>query len=191
MHAFLIVGNSEQLRSNKVNEIALEQKAKKIQFALQKIEDVKNLKKFVKFKFNEKTAIVINNIDKVTTEAANAFLKNLEEPNNNLIYILTTNNITNVLPTIASRCQVIQVKQVLQVKQVKKTNYKDGLNIKDREIAIKFVEDLIYSDYQKDNFLNMENYLYTLRNLKVNGNVALQMTNLVVRMNSNVKTARI
>ena len=70
MHAFLIInGNPE--------EFAKKQNAKVIPFVLQKIEDARELKKFVKFSFAEKTAIVIEKIDKATPQAQNAFLKNL------------------------------------------------------------------------------------------------------------------
>ena len=64
-------------------------------------------------------------------------------------------------------------------------NYKDALNIKDRDEAIKFVGDLIFIDHEKNDFKNMENYLQTLQNLKANGNVSLQLTNFVVKMTSN------
>ena len=73
MHAFLLVNNDPI-------EFAKKQHAKVIPFTLQKIEDVRELKKFVKFSLSEKTAILIENIDTATPEAANAFLKNLEEP---------------------------------------------------------------------------------------------------------------
>lgn len=183
MHAFLLI-NSDPV------EFAKKESAKVIPFILQKIEDSKELKKITKFKFNEKTAIVIENIDSATTEAANAFLKNLEEPNQNLIYILTAKIQENVLPTIISRCEIVRssfaIKSQINNKQSSITaiNYKEALNIKERDEAIGFVENLIYFDKQKNNFKNMENYLNTIKNLKLNGNVSLQLLNLVARMES-------
>ena len=64
-------------------------------------------------------------------------------------------------------------------------NYKDVLNIKDRDEAIRYIKNLIYLDHEKNDFKNMENYLQTLQNLKANGNVSLQLTNFVVKMTSN------
>lgn len=177
MHAFILINYDPA-------EFAKEQKAKIIPFILQKIEDARELKKFVKFSFSEKTAIVIEDIDKATPEASNAFLKNLEEPNDNLIYILTASNLVNVLPTITSRCQVLRIKKEEIRNNYKNINYKDALNIKDRSEAIKFIEDLIYFDHKNNNFKYQEIYLQSLKNLKANGNVSLQMTNLVVRMNN-------
>ncbi len=190
MHAFLLVGREITNNNQQIDSItpwanlAIEQKAKVILFVLQKIEDARELKKFVKFSNSSKTAIVIENIDSATPETQNAFLKNLEEPNNNLIYILTASNLENVLPTITSRCEVIKLQNnKLQITN-KVSNYKDALNIKDRDEAINFIENMIHVDHVKSDFKNMENYLKTIKNLKLNGNVSLQMTNLVVRMES-------
>ncbi len=187
MHAFLLVGREITNYKLPITNLAAEQQAKLLPFAMQRIEDSRELKKLVKFVFNEKTAIVIENIDNATPEAANAFLKNLEEPTKNIIYILTANNLSNVLPTIVSRCQVVKIAnhRLQTPNKLQITDYKDALNIKDREEAIKFVENLIYIDYEKNNFKNMDHYLSTIKNLKLNGNVALQMTNLVVTMNRN------
>ena len=175
MHAFLLI-NSDPF------DFAIKQKAKHIPFTLQKIDDAKELKKLVKFSFSEKTAIVINDIDQATTETANAFLKNLEEPTKNIIYILTTKNLSGVLPTIVSRCEVMRFSSAIR-EQKEKLNYKDAVNIKDRDEAIKFIEDLLIIDHQNNVFENMENYLKTIKNLKANGNVSLQLTNFVVTMN--------
>lgn len=181
MHAFILINTDP-------NEFAKKQNAKIMPFTMQKIEDARELKKFVKFSFSEKTAIIINDIDKITPEAANAFLKNLEEPTKNIIYILTASNLSNVLPTIISRCQIVKSTnpQIYKSTNINMDyDYKDALNIKDREEAIKFIENLIYQDHENQNFKNMENYLNTIQNLRANGNVSLQLTNFVVRMNRN------
>lgn len=51
--------------------------------------------------------VVINNIERLTEEASNSLLKSLEEPNHNIIFILTTNSLSKVLPTIISRSQLV------------------------------------------------------------------------------------
>lgn len=50
---------------------------------------------------------LIDHAEQMTTEAANAFLKTLEEPPSNSIIILTTTKVNSLLPTILSRCQKI------------------------------------------------------------------------------------
>lgn len=177
MHAFITTGHD-------IDYVAQKEKVKRqIPFQLQKIDDTRELKKLIKFSFSEQTAIIIEDIDKITIEAANAFLKNLEEPTKNIIYILTASNLSNVLPTIISRCEIVRVQDIENRVQLKQLNYNNALNIKDREEAIKFIEELIYFDHEKNIFNNMENYLTTIKNLKANGNVSLQMTGFVVRMN--------
>ena len=48
---------------------------------------------------------LINNADDLNNEAANSFLKLLEEPPDRTLFILTTSRKENILPTIVSRCQ--------------------------------------------------------------------------------------
>lgn len=57
---------------------------------------------------NETRVILISEAEKMNSEAANAFLKTLEEPNPNTLIILTTSNPNLILDTIKSRCQVIK-----------------------------------------------------------------------------------
>ena len=48
--------------------------------------------------------ILIDNIEYLNTNSINALLKVLEEPNDNLIFILINNNEKYILPTLKSRC---------------------------------------------------------------------------------------
>lgn len=56
-----------------------------------------------------KRIYVIRDADKMRSETANSMLKFLEEPDNDIIAILMTNNYNNILSTIISRCQVIRL----------------------------------------------------------------------------------
>lgn len=191
MHAFLITGPKEE-SLNYCLQVSKKYKAKILPVVLQKIDDVRNLRKLVKLSFPEKTAILIENIDSATTETQNAFLKNLEEPQKNLIYILTAKNLHNTLPTIQSRCETVKTSRQTSVVRNKNKETKQFLtknidgkfeiinNIKEREGAVEFVEDLIFFEREQNNFSNMENYLKTLKNLKANGNISLQLTNMLV-----------
>lgn len=51
---------------------------------------------------------VIHEADRLNEQAQNAFLKTLEEPPPKCMFILTTANPSELLPTIRSRCQTIQ-----------------------------------------------------------------------------------
>ncbi|MDD4781513.1 MAG: DNA polymerase III subunit delta' [Tissierellia bacterium] len=79
-----------------------------------KREDIDNLIESINIKPYEsnKKVYIINNCQDMTPQAANTFLKTLEEPPKDTIIILLTNNINLLLPTIISRCQVIKFKYV-------------------------------------------------------------------------------
>ncbi len=66
-------------------------------------------KAFLKPNEGRKTVVILTNIEEMRKEAANAFLKLLEEPSEDLVFILTTENMEGLLPTIISRCQHIRL----------------------------------------------------------------------------------
>lgn len=69
---------------------------------------------FIKPIFADKKIFIITSVDLSTEEAQNKLLKSLEEPNDCVYYILTTSNIENVLPTIRSRCNKIELPPVCE-----------------------------------------------------------------------------
>lgn len=76
------------------------------------IDDVRNLQKRLYLKpFKSKTkAMVIAILDRVTIEAQNSLLKVLEEPPNHTIIVLVSVSKELFLPTILSRCVLIELK---------------------------------------------------------------------------------
>ncbi len=73
------------------------------------IDTIRDLKREAKYKLYEgrKKVFIISEADQMRPEAANALLKILEEPPENLMLILITSRIHRILPTIRSRCQLI------------------------------------------------------------------------------------
>jgi len=61
--------------------------------------------------------ILIPEAHLMTTAAANAFLKTLEEPPPYALLLLTTTQVEDLLPTIVSRCQVVPL-HLLQVTEI-------------------------------------------------------------------------
>ncbi|MEX1062716.1 MAG: hypothetical protein WEC12_03870 [Balneolaceae bacterium] len=55
------------------------------------------------------TVIIITEIESMRKEAANSFLKLLEEPPEDVIFLLTTGAADQILPTILSRCRQIRL----------------------------------------------------------------------------------
>lgn len=56
--------------------------------------------------------VLIQSLERMTRDAANSFLKILEEPPPRTIFILTTNDIRLLLPTIVSRVRVVKFNPV-------------------------------------------------------------------------------
>jgi DNA polymerase III delta prime subunit len=151
--------------------------------------------------------IVCRDIHNAGEEALNAFLKNLEEPQENIYFALTAPSTRKVLPTIVSRCEVIRLivtlrdnnlqfiinneeaEKFIKLTTGEKLAYID--KIKDREKAIELAENLVnflhsglhentvkYSVQAK----NIEVAQKTLSGLKANGNVNLQLSNMVINL---------
>lgn len=202
MHAYLIVGREEGKIDEQIDKLVKKLKIKVFEFPLEKIGDVRDLGSFTKLEINQKTAILIKGIDAATTPALNAFLKNLEEPQENLIYILTCANKHGLLPTIVSRCQAIKtvpssrssVAGKLTSNFLKKSISEKLLftsKIRKRDEAVNFVEKFILGGHSllintKRNHLkiskNIRSANTALANLRANGNVQLQLANLVLSL---------
>lgn len=78
-----------------------------------KIIDFLSLKSY----FNNYKAVIIDNAEKLTTEAQNCLLKTLEEPKSKTVLILVTSQPDRLLTTIFSRCQLIKffkTKEILE-----------------------------------------------------------------------------
>ena len=190
MHAFILIGNNSEELSAETRELAKKLKARILEFPLKKIEDTRSLNNLIRLSLTEPTMIVSENIHEATTEALNAFLKNIEEPQENLYFALTAPSVRKVLPTIVSRCQVISLSSKKLVTESEKINQfleaKTGQRlaffdkIRDRKEAIDLVEELIFHLHKKGELTNMEILLKTLSGLKANGNVNLQLSDLAI-----------
>ena len=53
--------------------------------------------------------ILIDNVENLNKNSVNALLKIIEEPNENVFFILINNNEKNILPTLKSRCLIFKV----------------------------------------------------------------------------------
>ena len=58
---------------------------------------------------NEPRFILIDNIENLNKNSVNALLKIIEEPNENLFFILINNNEKYILPTLKSRCLTFKI----------------------------------------------------------------------------------
>jgi DNA polymerase III delta prime subunit len=202
MHAYLIVGREEERIGEQIEKLVRKLKVKILEFPLEKINDVRDLNSFTKLEISQKTAILIKGIDAATTPALNAFLKSLEEPQENLVYILTCANKHSLLPTIVSRCQVIKTvpgSQPLVSGKLTNNFLEKSISekllftseIRKRDEAVNFVEKFILGGHlllinKKRNHLKISKSIRSantaLANLKANGNVQLQLTSFVLSL---------
>jgi len=74
-----------------------------------KIEQVREAIQFLALKtWVEHRFVIVDGVEKITAQAANALLKSIEEPPEGTHFIFITANLSQVLPTIRSRCQIVQ-----------------------------------------------------------------------------------
>jgi len=119
MHSFLITTKDKNKASEYISNFLKEKDIYPIDVskpAYEKamgIEDVRNIQKKILLKpFKGKTkAVIIQAYENITTEAQNALLKILEEPPSNTIIIISTQKKELLLPTIISRCKIIELKE--------------------------------------------------------------------------------
>ena len=85
------------------------------------IDDIRELQERLGFLPYEgkRKAVLITGVEAMTTEAANAFLKILEEPSPTTNFILTTDRPNALLPTILSRCQKVRFEPLPQEAVIK------------------------------------------------------------------------
>lgn len=76
-----------------------------------KVEQIRDLKRFLETSSHSfgKRIIILDSAENLGVSSANALLKGLEEPPADVMFILLTDRPKAVLPTIASRCQVVSL----------------------------------------------------------------------------------
>lgn len=65
-----------------------------------------------------KKIYIINHADRLNPASANTILKFLEEPAPNIIAILVTDNVYQVIDTIASRCQIVSLNNIQSLEKL-------------------------------------------------------------------------
>ena len=97
---------------------------------------------------SNKRIYIINHAEKLNPVTANSILKFLEEPEENIIAILITDNKYQLLDTIISRCQIVSF-----------SSRKDNENSNEEEAIIK-IASIIFNDQETiNNFINTKTNL--------------------------------
>ena len=111
---------------------------------------------------------IIKDCDKMNKQASNCLLKFLEEPVDNVIAILLTNNFNKMLSTIVSRCQIIRLNNIVSLKNSSLENFaliccnnKDSFNqfITDENNKEILSSVISFLDYYEENNLDVLIYM--------------------------------
>lgn len=107
-------------------------------------EDVFKLEKSFSLSSQEpkgKLIYIIHHVENMTNEATNSLLKFLEEPEQEVYAFLTSLNTERLLPTIISRCQLLNVRSV-DPESVIAGAVKEGLSPEDSQILSNFHQNI-------------------------------------------------
>lgn len=172
-----------------------------------KIDQVRDLKRLLSLKpyYAPPKIALIPEAEKLTFEAQGALLKLLEEPPGETIFVLTTAQAENLLPTIVSRCQMINLPPESEISLTEEEikNYQEELakilksspgerikfteQIKSREEAEKFCQiqlflwrERLLKNPTTENTKVLREIQKTLKYLAANVNPRLALENLLL-----------
>ncbi|OGM28881.1 hypothetical protein A2801_02880 [Candidatus Woesebacteria bacterium RIFCSPHIGHO2_01_FULL_41_10] len=196
MHAYLIVGTSKESIELQKQHILETYELKELTFKPHKIADVREVIHLAAQAFNN-TAFILEDMQFASVEAQNALLKMLEEPTSDLTFILTTNNLHTILPTVRSRCSIIvaSIDSVIENSEMIETFLSADIgerlqivsSLTKREDAITFIQSLqvILTKTMSENMANAalaDASLKAAYALAKNANPSLTLTNMVLKI---------
>ena len=75
------------------------------------VDQIRSLSEFLNYtrSFEGYRVVLLNPVERMNKNAANSLLKSLEEPTDNTIIILLATNLSSIIPTIKSRCQLLSL----------------------------------------------------------------------------------
>jgi len=170
MQSILITGKDTQKLKEEAQKLCSEYKISKFDIEIFQTEkavgigDIRTLQKkiFLKPAESEKKAIILEAFFGMTNDSQNAFLKILEEPPESTIIIVLVTSLDFILPTVMSRCALINVGKLTKLTNeeiadnlrllsaLKNSSATFALKIsqdngKNREDALRFLEGLLVS----------------------------------------------
>lgn len=129
----LVVVKSENSESSLKNEKDMGE------IGIEQIRDVQQFLSHTSYYGNYKM-VIVEHAERMTREAQNCFLKNLEEPKGKTIIFLLSSKPDLLLPTIFSRCQHLTFlsKAKYEVSNQEQGILQNLLQVKDADLAVKF-----------------------------------------------------
>ena len=117
--------------------------------------------------------ILIDNIENLNKNSVNALLKVIEEPNENVFFILINNCEKNILPTLRSRCSIFKInftfnESIYVTNQILNENTLDLINYDLINYYNTPGEIINLINFSKDNNIDLKNYtLFNFLNLLI------------------------
>lgn len=185
MQSLIIVGKDKEKINSEIEKIFKDYKISRFDKEVVQpekqvgISDIRSLQKkiFLRPLSGDKKIVILEAYLGITNDAQNAFLKILEEPPLSTIIIIAANSLDFFLPTILSRCTVLDLNtkgdvndinaetNIKILKELKKGSISFAMvlaqnNSKDRETTLAFLEGLIITSHDllesSEDFSNME-----------------------------------
>ena len=84
------------------------------------VDQIRALSNFLNYSrsYNTNRVVILNPVERMNLNAANSLLKSLEEPSAHTVIILVTAKVSQLLPTIKSRCQLYNVTTPSKVESI-------------------------------------------------------------------------
>lgn len=123
---------------------------------------------------NNKKLYFIKQVDKLNVSASNKLLKFLEEPENNILGFLFTNNINAVLPTIKSRCEIFYLNDIKTDISEEISNEADEflVRLNNKEIHENFIYIKKILEYNREDILVILNLMFENLNEDLKNNTS-------------------
>jgi len=157
-----------------------------------KIEQIREMRKEIGLKpfKNKKKIYIIDKAGKMTLEASNCLLKTIEEPPYYAIIILICSKIDPIIPTIVSRCQIVNFGLITSLKLKKLLlNKINNLEKDQAEIISKLAQGSIGKAFKlsadKEYFIRREkllNYLSTILPEKYGDDIFVKVEKMILEI---------
>ena len=105
-------------------------------------------KSFLKRKLGEVAVFLIKGADNLSLQCQNTLLKPLEEPEEEVVYVLTVKSLSKLLPTVTSRCMKIDLSKEGEKKVIDNEKWQRLSKVWQGDLAdcVELIEDLSKED---------------------------------------------
>lgn len=196
MQSLIIVSNNKKEREDYAIQVCKKNKVNDFDLVIIEIdktigiEEIRNFQKkvFLKPLKGNVKAVLLKADQGLTIEAQNALLKVLEEPPLNTIIILTISNQDHLLPTVRSRCKIVELQQKMDFPEEEKAHYLNlSISLSSSSIArrLKLAQDLAKN--KEEALIWLEKMILTIREKMIEDQNNCNCLNLLISLQETYK----